>query len=81
MRVGPRAPQGTRRTPCDAEVVDPKVRVIRDKACVDAAVSRFGALHLAINNAGIGGPIGLLADQASFIAGSQHLVDGGYTAQ
>ena len=44
-------------------------------------MSRLGALHLAVNNAGIGGPIGLMADQANFITGSQHLVDGGYTAQ
>lgn len=32
------------------------------KAAVDAAVTRFGALHLAFNNAGIGGPLGLIAD-------------------
>ena len=32
------------------------------KATVDAAVKRFGALHLAVNNAGIGGPLGLLTD-------------------
>ena len=32
------------------------------KATVEAAVRRFGALHLAVNNAGIGGPLGLLAD-------------------
>ncbi|RYF64047.1 MAG: SDR family oxidoreductase, partial [Comamonadaceae bacterium] len=32
------------------------------KAAVDAAVARFGALHLAFNNAGIGGPLGLVAD-------------------
>lgn len=32
------------------------------KASVDAAVKRFGALHLAFNNAGIGGPLGPLAD-------------------
>ena len=32
------------------------------KATVDAAVARYGALHLAFNNAGIGGPLGLLAD-------------------
>ena len=32
------------------------------KATVEAAVERFGALHLAVNNAGIGGPLGLLAD-------------------
>lgn len=32
------------------------------KASVDAAVTHFGALHLAFNNAGIGGPLGPLAD-------------------
>lgn len=32
------------------------------KAAVDAAVETFGALHLALNNAGIGGPQGPLAD-------------------
>jgi NAD(P)-dependent dehydrogenase (short-subunit alcohol dehydrogenase family) len=32
------------------------------KAMVDDAVSTYGALHLAFNNAGIGGPSGLLAD-------------------
>ncbi|WBY02801.1 glucose 1-dehydrogenase [Ramlibacter tataouinensis] len=32
------------------------------KASVDAAVNHFGALHLAFNNAGIGGPLGPLAD-------------------
>jgi Dehydrogenases with different specificities (related to short-chain alcohol dehydrogenases) len=32
------------------------------QASVDAAVKRFGALHLAFNNAGISGPLGLLAD-------------------
>ncbi len=31
-------------------------------ASVELAVSRFGALHLAFNNAGIGGPLGPLAD-------------------
>jgi len=31
-------------------------------AAVQAAVSAYGALHLAFNNAGIGGPQGLLAD-------------------
>jgi NAD(P)-dependent dehydrogenase (short-subunit alcohol dehydrogenase family) len=34
------------------------------EASVDLAVSRFGALHLAFNNAGIGGPLGPLADIA-----------------
>jgi len=32
------------------------------KAAVDATVAQYGALHLAFNNAGIGGPSGLLAD-------------------
>ena len=32
------------------------------KAAVDIAVSKYGSLNLAFNNAGIGGPIGLLAD-------------------
>ena len=32
------------------------------EASVALAVSRFGALHLAFNNAGIGGPLGPLAD-------------------
>lgn len=32
------------------------------QASVDLAVSKFGALHLAFNNAGIGGPLGPLAD-------------------
>jgi NAD(P)-dependent dehydrogenase (short-subunit alcohol dehydrogenase family) len=32
------------------------------KAAVDAAVSNFGALNVAFNNAGIGGPLGLIAD-------------------
>lgn len=42
-------------------------------ACVDLAVSRFGALHLAFNNAGIGGPLGPLADIA--IEDYQRLMD------
>lgn len=33
------------------------------KAMVDAAVARFGGLHLAVNNAGIGGALAPLADQ------------------
>lgn len=32
------------------------------RAAVDAAVAQFGALQLAFNNAGIGGPLGLIAD-------------------
>lgn len=32
------------------------------QAAVDAAVSTYGALHLAVNNAGIGGPLGPIAD-------------------
>ena len=32
------------------------------KAMVDAAVAQYGALDLAFNNAGIGGPLGLVAD-------------------
>lgn len=32
------------------------------EASVEFTVSRFGALHLAFNNAGIGGPLGPLAD-------------------
>jgi NAD(P)-dependent dehydrogenase (short-subunit alcohol dehydrogenase family) len=32
------------------------------KATVDAALARYGALHLAFNNAGIGGPLGPVAD-------------------
>ena len=32
------------------------------RALVDSAVSRFGALHVAFNNAGIGGPLGPLAE-------------------
>lgn len=43
------------------------------QATVDAAVTRFGALHLAVNNAGIGGPLGLLADID--IAAYQRLMD------
>ena len=32
------------------------------RSLVDTAVSRFGALHVAFNNAGIGGPLGPLAE-------------------
>lgn len=41
-----------------ADVTDPKANV----AAVEFAEKEFGALHLAFNNAGIGGPSGLLAD-------------------
>jgi len=40
------------------DVSDPAVA----RASVERAVEAFGALHLAVNNAGIGGPQGLLAD-------------------
>ncbi len=43
------------------------------KAMVDAAVSTYGALHLAFNNAGIGGPLGPLTEID--IAGYQKLMD------
>lgn len=33
------------------------------QAMIDAAVGRFGALHLAVNNAGIGGALAPIADQ------------------
>src|SRR5678809_181769 len=33
-----------------------------NKNMVDAAVRQYGALHIAANNAGIGGPIGLTAE-------------------
>ena len=32
------------------------------RSLADAAVSRYGALHVAFNNAGIGGPLGPLAE-------------------
>ena len=40
---------------------------------MDAAVSHYGALHLAFNNAGIGGPLGPLADIT--IEGYHQLMD------
>jgi NAD(P)-dependent dehydrogenase (short-subunit alcohol dehydrogenase family) len=43
------------------------------KAAVDAAVTSYGGLNLAFNNAGIGGPSGLLADID--IAGYRKLMD------
>lgn len=41
-----------------ADVTDPE----QVKACVEAAVSEFGALHLGFNNAGISGPLGPLTE-------------------
>lgn len=43
------------------------------KTAVDAAVTKFGALHLAFNNAGIGGPLGPIADID--IEGYKNLMD------
>ena len=43
------------------------------KAAVQMAVSTFGALHLAFNNAGIGGPLGLITDIT--IEGYHQLMD------
>ncbi len=43
------------------------------KAAVDAAVSKFGGLHLAFNNAGIAGPLGPIADID--IEGYKNLMD------
>jgi NAD(P)-dependent dehydrogenase (short-subunit alcohol dehydrogenase family) len=47
------------------------------KAGVDAAVEAFGGLHLAFNNAGIGGPQGLLGDydDSDEFAAYQRLID------
>lgn len=47
------------------------------KAAVDEAVARFGALHLAVNNAGIGGPQGLVGDydDSDGFAAYQKLID------
>lgn len=41
-----------------ADVTDPE----QVRACVEAAVSEFGSLHLGFNNAGIRGPRGLLTE-------------------
>lgn len=43
------------------------------RAAVDAAVNTFGALHAAFNNAGVGGPLGLLGDIT--IEGYLQLID------
>jgi len=47
------------------------------KAGVDAAIEAFGGLHLAFNNAGIGGPQGLLGDydDSDEFAAYQRLID------
>ncbi|MBC7308310.1 MAG: SDR family NAD(P)-dependent oxidoreductase, partial [Dietzia sp.] len=49
---------GGRAVAVAADVTDPDAM----KAAVDRAVSEFGGLHLAFNNAGITGPLGPLAD-------------------
>lgn len=49
---------GGRAVAVAADVTDPDAM----KAAVDRAVSEFGGLHLAFNNAGISGPLGPLAD-------------------
>ncbi len=49
---------GGRAVPFVADVSEPD----QVRASVDLAASTFGGLHLAVNNAGITGPLGLLAD-------------------
>jgi NAD(P)-dependent dehydrogenase (short-subunit alcohol dehydrogenase family) len=49
---------GGRAVPFVADVSEPE----QVHASVDLAASTFGGLHLAVNNAGITGPLGLLAD-------------------
>jgi NAD(P)-dependent dehydrogenase (short-subunit alcohol dehydrogenase family) len=49
---------GATALPFAADVTDPKA----NEAMVAFAEKSFGALHLAFNNAGIGGPQGILAD-------------------
>ena len=44
-----------------------------NKKLVDEAVNNFGALHIAINNAGIGGPLGMTADYP--VDGWQKVID------
>ena len=44
----------------EVDVADPAAV----QAMVDAAVAAFGALHLAVNNAGIGGALAVTADQS-----------------
>lgn len=60
---------GGRAVPFTADVSDPE----QVRAAVDLAVSAFGGLHLAVNNAGIAGPLGLLADID--IAGYRRVLD------
>jgi NAD(P)-dependent dehydrogenase (short-subunit alcohol dehydrogenase family) len=50
--------KGGRAIPVVGDVSDPAVM----KAAVQTAVEAFGGLHFAVNNAGIGGPRGPLAD-------------------
>lgn len=49
---------GGRAVPFVADVSEPE----QVRASVDLAASTFGGFHLAVNNAGITGPLGLLAD-------------------
>jgi NAD(P)-dependent dehydrogenase (short-subunit alcohol dehydrogenase family) len=49
---------GTNARPFQLDVADPEAV----RAMVDFAVAEFGALHLAVNNAGIGGPAAPIAD-------------------
>ena len=49
---------GGRAVPFVADVSEPE----QVRGSVDLAASTFGGLHLAVNNAGITGPLGLLAD-------------------
>lgn len=50
--------KGSKAVAFAADTTDPD----KVKAAVDTAVSEFGGLHLAFNNAGISGPTGRLAD-------------------
>ena len=58
------------------------------RAVVDHAVSTFGRLDVAFNNAGVGEPeevadvvLWLCSDKASFVTGTPTCVDGGFTVQ